>query len=53
MVHLAAVISFALAVIFAAWHVSHGVWTPEFLGLLGLLLWCISSSWDRTPWVRP
>ena len=47
MVHLAAIISFALAVIFNAWNIHHGVWSWVLFMLLGLLLWCISGRWDR------
>ena len=43
MTHLLAIIAFALAVIFYAWSINHGVWTPIFLALWGLLLWCISG----------
>ena len=47
MVHLAAIISLALAVIFDAWRISHGIWDFRLFALLGLLLWCISGRWDR------
>lgn len=38
MIHLLAVISAALAVIFFAWHIAHGVWVPEFFFLCAFLL---------------
>ena len=47
MLHLAAIISFALSVIFYAWDISHGHWTYILLALLGLFLWCVSGKWDR------
>jgi hypothetical protein len=50
MVRLFAIISFALGFIFKAWSISHGAFDWQLLMLLGLLLWCISSAWDRTPW---
>jgi hypothetical protein len=50
MVRLLAIIAFALAVIFDAWSITHGAFTWELFMLLGLLAWCISSAWDRTPW---
>jgi hypothetical protein len=49
-VRLAAIISFAFALIFEAWSIKHGVFGWQLFMLLGLLLWCISSAWDRTPW---
>ena len=50
MVRLLAIVFFALAVVFDAWSVSHGVWTWHLLALLGLLAWCISSAWDNHRW---
>lgn len=47
MVHLAAIISFALGVIFDAWNITHGVWDYKLFMLIGLLLWCVSGKWDR------
>jgi hypothetical protein len=47
MVRIAAIISLAIAVIFDAWQVKHGVWDDRLFALLGLLLWCISDRWDR------
>jgi len=46
-VHLLAIISFALAVIFNAWNIHHGAWSWTLFTVIGLLLWCISGRWDR------
>ena len=46
MLHLLAIISFVLGVIFLAWSIAHGVWTWELFGMLGLTLWCISGKHD-------
>jgi hypothetical protein len=46
MVRLCAIISLALALIFEAWSISHGVFTWHLFAILGLLLWCISESWN-------
>lgn len=43
MTHLLAIIAFALAVIFYAWSITHGVWTWEFFMLWGFLLEAISA----------
>ena len=42
MTHLLAIIAFALATIFYAWHLSHGVWAWPFFTLLGFLLESVS-----------
>lgn len=46
MLHLAAIISLVLAVIFYAWNISHSFWTWTFFMLIGLALWCISGRKD-------
>lgn len=38
MLHLAAIIAAALALIFYGFHLSKGVWTPEFLFLWSFFL---------------
>jgi hypothetical protein len=46
---LAAILSFALAIIFYAWNISHDVFTWTLFMLIGLFCWCISgASWP--PW---
>lgn len=49
MIRLLAIISFALAFIFYAWSIRHGVWTWILFMLGGFLLASISGSWDRPP----
>ena len=46
MFSLAAIIAFALSVIFYAWSVGHGVWTWQLFMLTGLLCVAISSRWN-------
>jgi hypothetical protein len=41
---IAAIISFALSVIFYAWTLSHGVWSWELFMLIGLLCLAISGK---------
>jgi len=43
MTWLLAVILFAVAIIFKAWSIHHGVWDWQFLMLLALLSWCLSG----------
>lgn len=43
MIHLLAIIAFALAVIFFAWHIVHGVWSWQFFMLWGFLLSTIAG----------
>jgi hypothetical protein len=50
MLRLLAMFAFAFAAVFEAWKISHGSFNWMLLMLLGLLFWCISSAWDRTPW---
>ena len=49
MIHLLAILAFALAVIFFAWNIKHGVWSWEFLMLWGFLLECVSGH-EKWPW---
>lgn len=48
MIHLLAIISFALAVIFYAWTITHGTITSELFMLIGMFLWCASDH-PRVP----
>lgn len=44
---LAAILSFALSVIFYAWHLGHDVWTWTLFMLIGLLCMAISAKSPR------
>lgn len=46
MFRLAAIVFFALSVIFNAWTIGHGIWTWELFALLGALCFAISHRWD-------
>jgi hypothetical protein len=50
MIRVLAMLAFFLSLVMLAWSVSHGSITWKLLCVLGLFLWCLSSSWDRTPW---
>jgi hypothetical protein len=50
MLRILAIISLALSFVFDVWSITHGVWTWTPFLILGILLWCISSAWDKTPW---
>lgn len=43
MIHLLAILAFALAVIFFALNIKNGVWSWQFLMLWGFLLECVSG----------
>ncbi len=49
MIHLFAIIAFALAAVFFAWNLRHGVWSWQFFMLLGLLLATVSGH-EKWPW---
>jgi hypothetical protein len=48
-IRLFAILSLFLSFVFEAWKFSHGVFTWDLFLILGLLLWCISDSWDYNP----
>jgi hypothetical protein len=50
MIRLAAILSFFLSLVCYLWSVHHGIWDYTPFAVLGLLLWCTSSTWDNHRW---
>ena len=48
MIHLLAIVSLIISVIFYAFSVQHGVWSWILFMLIGLTLWCVSGH-EKVP----